>query len=59
MIRKLMILVGFGLLVTGCFQETVHQVTPPNIVFFLIDDLGWQDAGYMGSTCAEGIYHLG
>jgi arylsulfatase A-like enzyme len=44
-----MILVGTGLLMAGCSQETTHQFTRPNIVFFLIDDLGWQDAGYMGS----------
>jgi arylsulfatase A-like enzyme len=27
-----------------------YQHAKPNIVFFLIDDMGWQDAGYMGST---------
>lgn len=26
------------------------QTTRPNIVFFLIDDLGWKDVGFMGST---------
>lgn len=26
---------------------------PPNIVFFLIDDLGWRDVGFMGSTYYE------
>jgi arylsulfatase A-like enzyme len=25
----------------------------PNIVFILIDDLGWKDVGYMGSTNYE------
>jgi arylsulfatase A-like enzyme len=34
----------------GCSQEPTQQLTKPNIVIFLIDDLGWQDAGYMGST---------
>ena len=50
MIRKCIFLIGLGLLVTGCSQETAHQPAKPNIVFFLIDDLGWQDTGYMGST---------
>jgi arylsulfatase A-like enzyme len=27
-----------------------HAPKQPNIVFILIDDLGWKDAGYMGST---------
>jgi arylsulfatase A-like enzyme len=49
-IRKFVVLVGVGLLVTGCSQETTPKPVKPNIVFFLIDDLGWQDAGYMGST---------
>jgi len=26
---------------------------PPNIVFILIDDFGWKDAGFMGSTYYE------
>jgi len=55
MTQRLIVLIGFGLLLMACSQETSHretghQVTPPNIVFFLIDDLGWQDPGYMGST---------
>ena len=28
-------------------QTTNHA--PPNVVFFLIDDLGWEDVGFMGS----------
>ena len=27
--------------------------SPPNMVFFLIDDLGWRDTGFAGSTCYE------
>jgi len=55
--RQFMVLFGVGLLATACSQEKadqpLHQKTPesakPNIVFFLIDDMGWQDSGYMGS----------
>jgi arylsulfatase A-like enzyme len=50
--RDLAIVVGIGLLASACSEE--HSPEPkqlqPNIVFFLIDDMGWQDAGYMGST---------
>jgi arylsulfatase A-like enzyme/lysophospholipase L1-like esterase len=30
-----------------------RTVTKPNIVFFLIDDMGWMDVGYNGSTFYE------
>lgn len=49
MIRKFVLLIGFGLLIIGCAEE-IKPLAKPNIVFFLIDDMGWQDAGYMGST---------
>jgi len=57
-IRLFAVLVGLMLVATGCSQEktdqaaleTTQHVTKPNIVFFLIDDMGWQDAGYMGSV---------
>ncbi|WP_018625943.1 sulfatase [Niabella aurantiaca] len=29
------------------------KAAPPNIVFILVDDLGWSDLGYMGSTIYE------
>ena len=29
------------------------QNAPPNIIFFLVDDMGWTDVGYMGSTFYE------
>ena len=32
--------------------ETTEQ-QPPNIIFVFIDDMGWKDAGFMGSTYYE------
>jgi arylsulfatase A-like enzyme len=29
------------------------QTAPPNVIFFLVDDMGWTDVGYMGSTFYE------
>jgi arylsulfatase A-like enzyme len=57
-IRNLVILVGIGFLASACSKEIEHeelqlkadQPSKPNIVFFLIDDMGWQDTGHMGST---------
>ncbi len=40
----LALLFGFG-----CAEEK----PPPNIVLFYIDDLGWRDVGFMGSTYYE------
>ena len=37
-------------LVFGCASESR---TPPNIVLIYIDDLGWRDLGFMGSTYYE------
>lgn len=29
------------------------STTPPNIIFILVDDLGWRDAGFTGNTFVE------
>ena len=50
MLRAIVVLFGLGALVTGCSEDATPPPRKPNIVFFLIDDMGWQDAGYMGST---------
>ena len=35
------------------FACKTHAETKPNIVFILIDDMGWKDLGYMGSEYYE------
>jgi hypothetical protein len=40
-------LVGAGALLTPRAEAAATR--PPNIVFFLIDDWGWTDAGSFGS----------
>ncbi len=44
----------FGLLPALCLgADTFAQVSPPNIVFILADDLGWKDLGCYGNTFNE------
>jgi len=44
-----------GVILTGCFApeqpvtDAVSKTDRPNIVFILVDDLGWADVGYHGS----------
>ena len=33
----------------ACAAETSSSARRPNILFFLIDDMGWRDVGFMGS----------
>lgn len=49
-LRWLMIMISWMLLVAG---HANGQETRPNIVLILIDDMGWKDAGFMGSDFYE------
>ncbi len=40
----------FALIVIGLLTMADAATTPPNIIFFLIDDLGWRDLSCCGST---------
>ena len=42
-----------GLLVGCCLGTVAQAAERPNVVFFLIDDLGWTDVSFMGSKYYE------
>ncbi len=49
---SIILLLGAILLVAGC--NSFHKkVKKPNIILILADDLGWKDAGFMGSKYYE------
>jgi len=52
---KIILVVTASLLLNlaGICGEIVPPVQKPNIVFILMDDLGWTDVGYMGSEYYE------
>jgi len=49
---KKLVQIGFGLLLFT-ISALEAQERPPNIVLFLVDDLGWRDLGCMGSKFYE------
>ncbi len=51
--KQLLILLISGFLFHSCLK---NQPPKPNIVFILIDDMGWTDVGYMGSEYYETPY---
>ena len=42
------------LFISGCSSEnSTRQNVKPNIVFIMVDDMGWKDVGFMGSNYYE------
>lgn len=54
MVSKLLAIGLFGILsvLSGC-RSTAQPERPPNIVFVLVDDMGWTDSGTYGSKFYE------
>lgn len=54
MFNKLLVtILGIVLFVTSYGQSVQKNPNQPNIVFYLVDDLGWKDVGFMGSKYYE------
>lgn len=51
--RNLQFFLAAVLLMTLSMQCQVKDKTPPNVVFFFVDDLGWSDVGCYGSNFYE------
>ena len=45
-------IVGLGTL-AGCSSPPPHLAPQPNVVLIVVDDLGWMDTGFMGSSFHE------
>ena len=51
-IKSQLILIAGSIIFALCSCSSIKK-GKPNIVFIIIDDLGWKDVGYMGSTWYE------
>lgn len=48
-----MMLSAAGLALVGCGANKTEEAKKPNVLFILVDDYGWADTGYNGSTFYE------
>ena len=54
MVKNLLLAVSGLVPAVSCISQPVHKsLEKPNIVLLLVDDLGWNDVGYMGSKYYE------
>jgi len=51
--RRFLNSLGFLLTLTLLFPLSIQAAEKPNIVFILIDDMGWTDVGFMGAEYYE------
>jgi arylsulfatase A-like enzyme len=52
-VKFLIIAASFLIFSNGCLSERKSKNKKPNVLFILVDDLGWKDLGYTGSTFYE------
>jgi len=52
-VKFLSIAAAFLIFSNGCLSEGKSDKKKPNVLFILVDDLGWKDLGYTGSTFYE------
>ena len=55
MLKKIFLIISFGLIFSIHIQAQSSDVKKPNIIFFLVDDMGWQDTSvpFWDSTTAQ------
>ncbi len=51
--RNFIVITILLVILTGCNRREQQESQKPNIIFILVDDLGWRDVGYMGSRFYE------
>ena len=49
MLRTIVVLIGLGVVVTGCSEEATSPPQKPNIIFILTDDQRFDSLGYAGN----------
>lgn len=57
--KLILFLIGIIVIFTSCQPEEIEE-TPPNIVLFLVDDMGWQDTSvpfWNKRTAFNDLYH--
>ncbi|HDR50613.1 MAG TPA: sulfatase, partial [Mariniphaga anaerophila] len=52
-IKSIIVVAALLIISYGCFYEGKSTNNNPNILFILVDDLGWADLGFTGSTFYE------
>ncbi|MFI3287531.1 MAG: sulfatase [Rikenellaceae bacterium] len=52
-VSKTMLLGTSGALLAGCGASEAEKTKQPNVLFILVDDFGWADVSYNGSTFYE------
>nr|WP_299389341.1 sulfatase [Allomuricauda sp.] len=53
LLRQLFVVLGIALFLFACNSNKETQSKPTNVVFILVDDLGWKDLGCYGSSFHE------